>query len=220
MGTSGIIATVSGKGQGNFDITGNGTVANPLANMAGTAILCGSNGNTTSTFTVSGNVIVANNTVASNGIGGGTGVTFGTTDTPDMTWTITNNTISATDGNGILAVARGASGTLKAKIQNNTVAAPLTGVRQGIRVDSGNAASVNDSVCLNISGNTSAGSGGTTGIGLRKQGTAPATNAFGVNGMAATSTPGVEAYVNGLNPAGNGTLLISATSGFTNCSLP
>ena len=35
--------------------------------------------------------------------------------------------------------------------------------------------------------------------------------------MAATATPGVETYVNGLNPAGNGTLLISATSGFSNC---
>ena len=38
--------------------------------------------------------------------------------------------------------------------------------------------------------------------------------------MAATATPGVETYVNGLNPAGNSTLLISATSGFSNCSLP
>ena len=48
-----------------------------------------------------------------------------------MTGTITGNTISQTDGNGILAVARGATGTLKVKIQNNTVAAPLTGVRPG-----------------------------------------------------------------------------------------
>jgi large repetitive protein len=220
MGTSAIIAAVSGKGQGSFDISSNGTVANPLTNVAGTAILCGGNGNTTSTFTVSNNVIVANNTVASNGVGGGTGVTFGTSDTPDMTWTIANNSISATDGNGILTVARGGTGNLKVKIQNNTVAAPLSGVRQGIRVDAGNGSSVNDSVCLNISGNTSAGSGGTTGIGLRKQGTVSTTNAFGISGMAATTTPGVEAYVNGLNPAGNGTLLLSATSGFSNCSLP
>jgi hypothetical protein len=48
-------------------------------------------------------------------------------------------------------VGRGASGTLKAKIQNNTVAAPLTGVRPGIRVDAGNAASLDDLVCVNIS---------------------------------------------------------------------
>jgi hypothetical protein len=74
---------------------------------------------------------------------------------------------------------------------------------------------------LNISGNTSAGvNAAPEGIGLRKQGTVAGTNTFGVNGMAATSTPGVEAYVNGLNPSGNGTLLLSATSGFTNCSLP
>jgi hypothetical protein len=38
--------------------------------------------------------------------------------------------------------------------------------------------------------------------------------------MAATSSLGVASYVDGLNPAGGGTLLISATSGFTNCSFP
>jgi hypothetical protein len=220
MGTSAISAGVSGKGQANFNISSNGTVANPITNTLGTAILCATNGNTTSTFTVDSNVIVANNTVASNGVGGGTGSTFTSSDTPNMTWTVTNNNISATDGNGILTVARGATGTLNVKIQNNTVAAPLSGVREGIRTDAGNASSINDSVCLNISGNTSAGSGGVQGIGLRKQGTVSTTNAFGVNGMAATSSPGVESYVNGLNPAGNGTLLLSATSGFSNCSLP
>jgi hypothetical protein len=220
MGTNAIIATVTGKGQGNFDLSNNGTVANPLTNITGHVIGCGANGNTTVTCVTNGNVIVANNTAASNGVSGGTGVTFGTTDTPNMTWTINNNTISSTDGNGILAVARGATGTLKVKIQNNNVGAPLTGVRPGIRIDAGNAGSVNDSVCLNISGNTTAGSGGTNGIGLRKQGTVTATNAFGINGMAATASPGVESYVDGLNPADNGTLLISATSGFSNCSLP
>jgi hypothetical protein len=165
-------------------------------------------------------VIVANNTVGSQGIGFGTSNTSGFANNPQLTITINNNTISATDGNGILGVARDGTGTLRAKIQNNNVAAPLGGVRPGIRVDSGNAASANETVCVNISGNTSAGSGGSQGIGLRKQGTVTATNAFGVNGMAATATPGVETYVGGLNPAGSGVLLISATSGFSNCSLP
>ncbi len=51
---------------------------------------------------------------------------------------------------------------------------------------------------------------------MRKQGTITTTNDFAVRGMVAASTPGVEAYINAQNPAGNGTLLISATSGFSN----
>jgi hypothetical protein len=64
------------------------------------------------------------------------------------------------------------------------------------------------------------------GINLRKQGTSPTTNKFGIVGMAATATPGVENYVNGLNTSTsgtfgvNGTALLSAQSGFTNCSIP
>jgi hypothetical protein len=82
-----------------------------------------------------------------------------------------------------------------------------------------------------MSGNTTAGSGSTAGIGLRKQGTVSTTNDFGVEGMAATSSPGVEQFVGngagGLNPGSangngdgsvNGVLLISAASGFSNCN--
>ena len=220
MNTSAIAAVVSGKGVANFDVSNNGTVVEPLGNTTGTVILVGANGLTTSEFLVNNNVIVGNNAFGSQGIGGGTGVTFGATDTPSMTITATNNSVSAIDGNGILLVSRGATGQLRAKVQNNTVAAPLGGVRPGIRIDAGNASSIDDSVCLNISGNTSAGSGGSQGIGLRKQGTVATTNDFSIHLMAATATPNIEAYVNGLNPAGGSTLLISATSGFTNCSFP
>lgn len=182
----------------------------------------GANGFANVTATTSGNVIAGNNSFGSAGISGGTGVSFSSADTPALNWVITGNTIGAIDGNGILAVARGASGMLKLKIQNNTVSAPLTGIRQGIRVDAGNAGSLNDSVCLNISGNVSAGSGGATGIGLRKQGINVVTNAFGVHGLPSSpaGSPIVEAYVDSQNPAGGGTLLISATSGFTACSNP
>jgi hypothetical protein len=221
IGAEGIVASVGGFGQGNFNISNNGTLANPITHVTGSGISNSAFGNATVTSLIENNVIVANNSFGSQGIGGGLAPRFGPTDVPVMTVTVRGNTISNTDGNGILLVARDTSGTLNARVQNNTVAAPLGGVRPGIRVDSGNTASGdNDTVCLNISGNTSAGSGGTQGIGLRKQGTVSNQFTFGINGMAATASPGVETYVNGLNPAGGGTLLISAASGFSNCNLP
>jgi hypothetical protein len=229
MNTSFIDIGVSGgnpasRTQANFNISNNGTAANPLQHSTGIGIGFGNTGYATSTMTINNNVIVANNTVASAGIGGGNGVVLGN-ETPDLTLTVSGNTISQTDGNGILLVGRGngnetlgTQGILKVAVRNNNVAAPLSGVRPGIRVDAGNSTGTDDAVCLDISGNTSAGSGGTQGIGLRKQGTSPTVHDFGIEGMAATSSPGIETYVNGLNPAGNGTLLISATSGFTNCN--
>ena len=182
IGAEGIIALVNGKGQGNFNISGNS-----VRNTTGTGISSSSFGFANVTETINNNTVVANNSSGAQGIGVGTSFTFNASDTPSLTTTITNNQVSATDGDGILAGARDASGTLRAKIQNNTVAAPLSGVRQGIRVDSGNASSLNDTVCLNISGNTSAGSvGPAMGIGLHKQGTISSTNTFGVNGMVVT----------------------------------
>ncbi|MEI7769108.1 MAG: Ig-like domain-containing protein [Chloroflexales bacterium] len=227
MNTSAIIVANSGGNSGsrtktNVTITNNGTSANPITNIRGTAILIGNNGYADMTGTVDSNWIVANNTLGSNGIGGGNGVAgAGNAWTPDMTLTVTNNTISQTDGNGILLVGRGTSGIARFKIQNNTVAAPLSGVRPGIRVDAGNTASANDTVFVNISGNTSAGSGGTNGIGLRKQGTVSTINVFGINGLSPSpaAAAAAAAYVSGLNPAGNGVLNISGDS-FVTCSLP
>lgn len=219
MGTNAIAANVTGTGQGNFDISGNGTAAQPISNVAGTAISHSVLGPATVSTTIANNVVSPSNLFGSQGIGVGADALFGSSDAPVLDVAITGNTVSATDGNGILAVARASAATMRAKVQNNTVAAPLSSVRPGIRVDAGSAVG-NVSVCLNISGNTSAGSGGSRGIGLRKQGTNPAVNAFAINGMSATATPAVEAYVDGLNPTGGLTQLLSATSGFSNCSLP
>ena len=224
IGAEGIVALVNGRGQGNFNISNNGTVANPITNVTGTGISNSAFGQANVTSLIENNVIVANNTLASQGIGGGLGNTFGVSDAPQMTVTVRNNTISQTDGNGILLVSRDTNGTLRARVQNNTVAAPLSGARQGIRIDSGNGGTgENDTVCLDISGNSSAPTAGfpaALGIGLRKQGNVAGQFTFGVVGMAATASPGVETYVNGLNPAGGGTLLISGTSGFSNCTIP
>ncbi len=234
IGTQAILAVVNGKGQGNFNISNNGTVANPITNVSGTALAVSSFGFANVTATVANNVIVANHAASTgaSGIGAGTSQTFASSDTPTLTVSISNNNVSQTDGNGIIATARDATGHLNVSIKNNTVAAPLGGIRNGIRVDAGNGVSVDDDVCLDISGNTTAGTGHTNaGIGLRKQGTSTTVNAFGIEGMAATSTPGVEQFVGngaGQNPGSengtsgdgsvNGVLLISATSGFSNCA--
>ena len=218
MAFSAIVANVTGSGTGNFVISGNGTLSQPLAHMAGTAISHTVQGPATVTSSITGNVVAPGNINASQGIGVGADQLFGAADSPSLTTTISGNRVSQTDGVGIYALARASAAHLNATITGNTVAAPLAGVRPGIRVDSGSGAG-NVAVCLAISGNTSAGAGGFAGIGLRKQGVNPAVNAFGVVGMAATATPGVEAYVAGQNPSGGGAQLISAASGFSNCSL-
>jgi hypothetical protein len=230
-----VTALVNGRGQGNFDISNNGTAANPITHIDGVVIELSEFGDAVVTATTNNNRIVANNAVGSAGIGIGCDADSLTTtgDTGTLTSTINGNNVSLTDGPGIFAIARNSSCTLNVKIQNNTVAAPATttAARAGIRVDSGSSAG-DTTLCLNISGNITAGSTNiattttSPGINLRKQGTVSTTNSFAINGMAATATPGVENYVNGLNTSTpgtfgvGGTALLSATSGFSNCSLP
>ncbi|MFN8633983.1 MAG: Calx-beta domain-containing protein [Chloroflexota bacterium] len=238
LGTFGITATVNGRGQGNFFI-GDGddvnTTGNSISNSTGNAINIGSFGFANVEAKIDANVVVAHTASGAAGIGAGTSIVLNSDETPTLTVTVTNNNVSQTDGNGILVTARDGKGTLNASIKNNTVAAPLGGARPGIRVDSGNGVNTNggtenETTCLRISGNTTAGTGHTiAGIGLRKQGTSSSLNIFGIVGMSATSSPGVEQYVgnNGQNPGTengsgdgsvDGVLLISAGSGFSNCS--
>lgn len=229
MGTNGILTAIQSSNAGSRASSSVIVTNNDVRHTLGTSIGVSSFGQSDKTAEVRGNTIVANNTVGSQGVGGGTGVSLAVTETPQLSIIVENNNVSQVDGNGILLVARGATGRLNAGVRNNTVAAPLAGVRPGIRIDAGNtAAGSNDTVCLDLRGNTSGGSGGHEGIGLRKQGTVSTTHAFGIEGMAATASPGVETYVGnggGLNPgsaAGSfgtaGVLLLSATSGFSTCA--
>jgi len=219
MGGNAIAVATSGcNGQANFVITGNGTVGNPLTNFGGLGISHFIAGSINATALIDGNVIVANNTAGSAGIATQVDQACGVADAAQSVVVMTNNLVSATEGNGIRALARASNGTLNLTVEDNTVGASTLANRNGIRIDSGSAAG-DVSLCLRIADNISAGSGVSTGIGLRKQGTNPSINSFGIVGMLATSTPGVEAYVDSQNPSGGGTELISATTGFTNCSL-
>jgi len=135
---------------------------------------------------------------------------------------VTNNTISGTDGNGILLVGRGTSGFADMKIASNAVGAPVNAggtAREGIRIDAGNAASADDGVCVTLSGNTSAGSNGAGGIGIRKQGSVQTTNDFGITGLAPSPATGAQAatFVSAQNPAGGGVDNISG-SNFQSCN--
>ena len=124
-----------------------------------------------------------------------------------------------TDGPGIFAIVRDSGSTMTARVLNNTVAAPITtnAARAGIRVDSGSAQG-DTTLCLEISGNTTAGSTntgtGTTspGINLRKQGTDPADQHLRDRGHGRDLQPGVENYVNGLNTSTSGNFGVGGTA--------
>jgi hypothetical protein len=234
-GTQAITAAVTGANSGqrtrtNFDISNNGTAGAPITgSLIGTVVLIGCNGHSDCTGLIHNNVIDANHTAGpggggGNGIGGGNGVGgAGSAWTPNLTLTVTNNVITDVNGNGILLVGRGATGTLKLKIANNNVQAPNNtpggSARQGIRVDAGNAASADDAVYLNIFGNTSTGSNAAAGLGVRKQGTVSTTNDFGVFDApggsdlpAVPTTTDVQNFINALNPSGGGTDIISGSN--------
>jgi hypothetical protein len=206
----------------NGKTTGGCTATGPITNIQGQGISIFVGGTITGTATVTNNVIIANQT-----LGAGTqGLALQVDDGPaglgtsaaNYNTTISNNSVSNYEGNGIRVIARASLGFLDATIQNNTVGAPILLNRNGIRVDSGSA--VGDvGVCMNMTGNTSAGSGVNAGIGLRKQGTVATTNDFGIVGLSPSPATDVQtaAFVAGLNPAGNGVDVLSGQN-FVSCT--
>ena len=230
-----VTAVVNGRGQGNFDVSNNGTAAAPIAKIDGVVVEISAFGTGSVQAQVANNFIAANNAVGSAGIAIGCDADSLATTANDIALSsvISGNAVSQTDGPGIFAIARNSNCSHTVRIVNNNVAAPTTTTvaRGGIRVDSGSAVG-NTNVCLEISGNTTAGStaGGNTspGINLRKQGTNAAVNVFGIEGLtpSPTGTPNVENWVNSQNTSASGTFgvggtaLLSATSGFTSCTAP
>ena len=225
---------VSGNGgQGNFNVSNNGTAANRLRNIDCIAIEMQVDGPVTMTSTVNNNFINANSAV------GCAGIAVGTDDPNDLgagthSTLIQSNNVMGTDGQGIFAIVRDSGSTMNARVLNNTVAAPIANAaRSGIQASSGSAQG-DTTLCLEISGNTTAGSTntgtGTTspGIALRKQGPDPTVNTFGIEGLSPspTGSPTVENLVNSLNTSTTGTFgvggttLLAAQTGFTSCVAP
>jgi hypothetical protein len=132
-------------------------------------------------------------------------------------FTVTNNSVAQPDGSGFVAIGINNAGVMDVDMRGNTVGAdPFLTNRSAIRIAQNNATS--PTICLQLSGNsTTGGSGVNQGIGIRRN----TGLTFGVVGLPAgsTATPNFEAYINGQNPAGGGTDLISQTSGFSTCTL-
>jgi Bacterial cadherin-like domain/RTX calcium-binding nonapeptide repeat (4 copies) len=229
-----VTASAAGNGQGNFDVSGNGTAGNRIRNIDCIAIELQADGPVNMTSNVQDNFINANNTLGCAGIAVGTDDIFAL-GAGTHTATVSGNNVMGTDGPGIFPIIRNSGSTMTVKVLSNTVAAPTTttAARAGIRVDSGSAAG-DTTLCLEISGNSTAGSTntgtGTTspGINLRKQGTSTTVNSFSIEGLSPspTGTPTVENFVNSINTSSSGTFgvggtaLLSATSGFTSCTAP
>ena len=234
-----VSAFVNGRGQGNFDISNNGTIANPITHIDGGVIRLFELGNANVTSSVNNNRIVAFNAADAGGYRGSdrcdADALTTTDDTGTLTSTISGNTVSQTSGNGIHSFAQTGSCTYGTKIMNNTVAAPATTAaeRAGIRVASGSPAFGDTTLCAQISGNTTAGStnintGQTSpGINLRKQGTVSTTNEFGIVGLSPSPATAVqtELYVSTQNPLsaagtfGTGGTAVLSGSNFVSCTL-
>ena len=237
MNTNCILVTMPARGTGYIDIISNGTTGTPLGLNRGNCISV----NVFGDYRLVGKV-TSNQVRPQTQIGGAFGITFGTAsqtvggavlDSAVLDLAVQNNTVSGTTNSGIRSATLN-SGTTRARVTGNTVAAPtdLSGA-YGIRVDSGNTSSVDTSVCLDLSGNTTAGSlnsgtGSTApGIGLRKQGSVATTNDFGIVGLSPSPADPSQtvAYVSGQNPgsaAGTSGAKAEIVSGsnFVSCVLP
>jgi hypothetical protein len=198
---------------GNVRIANNGTAAVPMQNILGEGIGVGASGTANADFVVEGNFVAPGNVLGNVGISananrrdvGGTVVA-----TPDVTATIQNNTVSNTSGAGIKVLHFNSNGNLRAKIVNNTVAAPVQ-PNPGIAVENGssNDPAFNPTLCAQISSNPATGSGPDgfnntfPGIDLIERSPNDSTYRLQVHGL--TPTPATaaqtETFLAGQNPA-------------------
>lgn len=228
MATEVILVLAQGRGASFIDVTNNGSVATPVGLGMGDGISVGATWQHNLTSAISNNIVSlgpVTSPLLGRGLTGGAGpgsIPGGTGDSAVLTATINNNLVSQTKGIGIYFVADD-NGTLRATVQDNNVAAP-TQLGSGIRLDStppGGNVGKSSTMCATISGNTSAGFGGVPGIALRKEGTDPTVNRFGITGLSpspTTTAADTTNYVASQNAGSvGGVVLVSAQTGFTTC---
>jgi hypothetical protein len=204
-----MLLTVNGRGQGQFTVQNNGTVADPLSGSIGNIIDISAGGAVTVQATVTGNQIDAANQT----VGGTSGIAAGvgpftvtgpqTLSSATLYATVQNNAIAHSAGSGLRLNVNAGDPTLNAIVTGNNVGTPISAT-YGIQVVEGNNAGFTGNANVQIASNTTAGGsgGGNTfpGIGLRKFGTALSEFAIVDLSPSPATNPQMEANVAGQNP--------------------
>ncbi len=170
---AGLTLNPGGNATVNFNISNNGTDADPFTGAFVSAITINSSNNSTMSGTINNNVI-GNPAAIDSGSFSGDGITVFANNTSDITVAITNNKIREYSNlTGInIHVRDGASDTINATITGNTISDPGTFASNGILAQAGSVAGDTGFLCLDIGGagalaNSIAGSGANGGDDFR-----------------------------------------------------
>ncbi len=176
-GTGAVSVQGIGSSSTRVAVTGNTILA-----AAGSGIYLVENGGATLDATVSGNTVGSSGVVAS-GAQTGNGVSLIHAGTGTSRFLVDSNILHSHDAAGILSLnlEAGAAADVDSHVQitGNTVAAPENaGPLGGIQVST----AADHTLCTAVTGNTSAGVGGSTGIEIQQD----ATSVFGIVGLTAS----------------------------------
>ncbi len=212
---SGITLSSSGDytGSKTFNISGN------TINDANAKAINVNLGTSSGTGTYSGRV--QNNTMGTVGnlLSGGFGIDIVGNGSGTLTALVDGNTVRQFDGDHAIRVLhRDGNGRVNATVTNNTLTTPDNGAFNGLSANAGAAGTDTGTVCLELNGNTMAGtgSGGGSGTDFRLRQRFGTTYLLrGYTGLAG-DTAAVVSYVQGINPGGEtGSATVDGT-GFVN----
>ena len=188
------------SGTMTYSITGN-TINGSNAKSINVNLGTTTAGTGSYTGTISGNAIGTSGVAQS----GGAGMDVVANGNGTLNAIVTNNTIRQFDSDhGLRILHRDGAGRINATVTNNTVTQPEPGGFNGVVVQAGASSTLPDSgtICLDINGNTMAGSGAGGGSATdfrMRQRFSTTIELRGYTG-ASTDTAAVVTYVQGINP--------------------